>query len=188
MARPPAPDGLARVEAFCNTAVLLHATDELATVAGARAWASRDAGRGAAPRLDEPVRAALVEVREAVRGFLADRTDPAVRAALNGHVAALLGPPQVGGDGRLALAPPGSLRGTTADVVAALVGPALAELLRDGLDGRGARLKVCANPGCRWVFYDRAPAANGVWCDMNVCGARHKMRTYRSAAAAGVAS
>jgi predicted RNA-binding Zn ribbon-like protein len=66
------------------------------------------------------------------------------------------------------------------DVVASLVAPAPGALLREGLTGEGERLKACAAPDCRWVFFDRSHASNGRWCDMDVCGARHKMRRYRA--------
>ncbi|WP_373299583.1 CGNR zinc finger domain-containing protein [Amycolatopsis acidiphila] len=48
------------------------------------------------------------------------------------------------------------------------------------MTGRARRLKPCTAPGCRWLFYDRSPAGNSVWCNMDICGARHKMRAYRS--------
>ncbi|MFD5642405.1 CGNR zinc finger domain-containing protein, partial [Streptomyces anulatus] len=46
--------------------------------------------------------------------------------------------------------------------------------------GPPPRPPPAAAPECRWVFYDRAPSSNGLWCDMDVCGARHKMRAYRA--------
>ncbi|MGW5071390.1 CGNR zinc finger domain-containing protein, partial [Streptomyces cyaneofuscatus] len=70
---------------------------------------------------------------------------------------------------------------STLNAVSASRTTVLEALLRDGLTGRHAtRLKACAAPECRWVFYDRAPSSNGLWCDMDVCGARHKMRAYRA--------
>jgi predicted RNA-binding Zn ribbon-like protein len=41
------------------------------------------------------------------------------------------------------------------------------------------RLKICANPSCRWAFYDTSRNRSGTWCDMNICGARAKMQRYR---------
>lgn len=41
------------------------------------------------------------------------------------------------------------------------------------------RLKVCANEECRWAFYDGSRNRSGSWCDMDMCGSRAKMRTYR---------
>lgn len=45
--------------------------------------------------------------------------------------------------------------------------------------GDWQRIKLCAAPDCRWAFHDRSRSGRGRWCDMNVCGNRHKTRTYR---------
>ena len=45
--------------------------------------------------------------------------------------------------------------------------------------GDWGRIKLCAAPDCRWAFYDTSRSGRGRWCDMNVCGNRHKTRTYR---------
>ena len=46
-------------------------------------------------------------------------------------------------------------------------------------DGTGPRLKACANPDCRWAFYDRSHSRAGAWCDMATCGNRIKNRRLR---------
>ncbi|MFM9371574.1 CGNR zinc finger domain-containing protein [Streptomyces sp. Da 82-17] len=46
--------------------------------------------------------------------------------------------------------------------------------------GTWLRLKACEAEDCRWAYYDRSPAARRRWCSMQVCGARAKMRAYRS--------
>jgi predicted RNA-binding Zn ribbon-like protein len=46
-------------------------------------------------------------------------------------------------------------------------------------EGKWERLKTCRNEGCRWAFYDASKNRSGRWCNMDVCGARHKMRAYR---------
>jgi predicted RNA-binding Zn ribbon-like protein len=46
-------------------------------------------------------------------------------------------------------------------------------------EGTWERLKVCHNEECRWAFYDASKNRLGRWCNMDVCGARHKMRAYR---------
>ena len=84
------------------------------------------------------------------------------------------GPPAIGTGGEL------TFTQDPDDVVAALVAPALGALLRDGLTVEGKRLKACAAPDCRWIFFDRSHASNSRWCDMDQCGARHKMRRYRA--------
>jgi predicted RNA-binding Zn ribbon-like protein len=45
--------------------------------------------------------------------------------------------------------------------------------------GDWRRIKLCAAPDCRWAFHDTSRSGRGRWCDMNVCGNRHKTRTYR---------
>ncbi|MFG1925981.1 CGNR zinc finger domain-containing protein [Cryptosporangium sp. NPDC048952] len=45
--------------------------------------------------------------------------------------------------------------------------------------GDWKRLKLCAAPDCRWAFHDTSRSGRGRWCDMEVCGNRHKTRTYR---------
>lgn len=42
------------------------------------------------------------------------------------------------------------------------------------------RLKLCANPGCRWVFYDGTKNARRRWCDDALCGNLFRVRRYRS--------
>ncbi len=38
------------------------------------------------------------------------------------------------------------------------------------------RLKIC--PNCNWLFLDRSRNASRVWCDMAVCGNRHKAKRH----------
>jgi predicted RNA-binding Zn ribbon-like protein len=46
-----------------------------------------------------------------------------------------------------------------------------------------AKLKLC--PNCGWLFLDRSRNASRLWCDMTVCGNRHKAkRHYRRRKAA----
>jgi hypothetical protein len=41
------------------------------------------------------------------------------------------------------------------------------------------RIKLCAAGDCRWAFHDTSRSGRGRWCEMEVCGNRHKTRTYR---------
>jgi predicted RNA-binding Zn ribbon-like protein len=41
------------------------------------------------------------------------------------------------------------------------------------------RVKLCTAPDWHWVFYDTSRSGRGRWCSMEVCGNRHKTRTYR---------
>jgi hypothetical protein len=53
----------------------------------------------------------------------------------------------------------------------------LAELL---VDDRHSRLKICPNPGCRWVFFDRSHGNTRKWCSDLTCGNRDKVRRLRA--------
>ena len=46
-------------------------------------------------------------------------------------------------------------------------------------DGTWVRLKACADPTCRWAFYDSSRSHRRTWCSMEVCGNRNKVRAYR---------
>jgi predicted RNA-binding Zn ribbon-like protein len=52
-----------------------------------------------------------------------------------------------------------------------------AELLERG-DPR--RLRKCANPACRLMFYDVSKAGRRRWCSMQMCGARAKVSAFRA--------
>ncbi|WP_307872519.1 CGNR zinc finger domain-containing protein [Paractinoplanes ovalisporus] len=41
------------------------------------------------------------------------------------------------------------------------------------------RVKLCDAPDCRWAFHDTSRNGRGRWCEMGVCGNRHKTRAYR---------
>ena len=45
--------------------------------------------------------------------------------------------------------------------------------------GSWHRLRICAAPDCRWVFYDTSRSGAGRWCSMATCGNRNKTRRYR---------
>jgi predicted RNA-binding Zn ribbon-like protein len=60
---------------------------------------------------------------------------------------------------------------------------ALAELIarvhRAQMDGTWDRLKVCPDTTCHWAFYDGSRNRSSRWCNMGVCGNRHKVRAFR---------
>ena len=51
-------------------------------------------------------------------------------------------------------------------------------------DGSWDRLRGCANPTCRSVFWDRSKNRSGRWCSLSVCGNQAKVRAYRERTAA----
>ncbi|PSK83576.1 putative RNA-binding Zn ribbon-like protein [Murinocardiopsis flavida] len=172
--RPAAPGALERVEAFCNSARFLYGEDAFATLEGTRAWLHDGGWLAGTGLVDEAARDSLVAVREAIRRHIEGDASARVRGTLNEHARRVLSPPQWGPAG------PPELLQTGTDEIGALVGGLLATLATEELAGRRGRLKVCRAPECRWLFYDRSPANNSVWCSMSICGARHKMRSYRT--------
>jgi predicted RNA-binding Zn ribbon-like protein len=75
--------------------------------------------------------------------------------------------------GRPALAAPGS-------GVQRMLGSVLAACVVAAIDGRWARVKMCAADDCRFVFYDYGRNRLGRWCAMQACGNRMKSRSYRA--------
>jgi predicted RNA-binding Zn ribbon-like protein len=46
--------------------------------------------------------------------------------------------------------------------------------------GEPARLRVCANPACSWMFYDETRNGSRRWCEGAVCGNLLKVRRHRA--------
>jgi len=42
-----------------------------------------------------------------------------------------------------------------------------------------ARIKICRNPDCGWVFYDRSRNRSRRWCDSSTCANLMKVRRFR---------
>jgi predicted RNA-binding Zn ribbon-like protein len=205
----PAPMPLLRVQAFLNTVDLERGVDRLADPELARDWLV-DAGLVGPDRPVSAAEVAVArEVRDCLRSLLeadgggdgggdddGDRTGD--------------GDGDGGGDGDgngngvrggvraedlealRTLTAEHSARLTVADGGALGIACARADTVGDGLfdlllvirsaqeDGSWSRLKMCANPDCRWVFYDRSRNQQGNWCDMAVCGNRLKNRQLRA--------
>ncbi|TKG66666.1 CGNR zinc finger domain-containing protein [Prauserella endophytica] len=171
-ARSGAPGELGALENLCNSARLLRTEDALITPASTAAWLREHGLELGEPNREE--HELLLAFRETVRDHLAG-ADPAASAApLNRFAESTVAGVRWSDSGEPEVPPkkPGGVEG----YVASLLGI----LFTAGLLGELERLKVCRNPDCRYVFYDRSPGRNSVWCSMDICGARHKMRTYRS--------
>ena len=54
---------------------------------------------------------------------------------------------------------------------------ASAALLTD--EERCARIRICGNPACDWMFLDDSRTGRRRWCRMNVCGNEAKVRRFR---------
>jgi predicted RNA-binding Zn ribbon-like protein len=46
-------------------------------------------------------------------------------------------------------------------------------------EGQQQRLKICPNPGCRWLFFDQTHGNSRKWCSDLRCGNRDKVRRFR---------
>ena len=163
MAEPgttPAP--LRLVEDFVNTRSVELGTDDLATPGALAEWLrARDLLAVDAPVGPAELRRA-VRLREGVRALVAashgalpamsdpdDGLDPGALAELGVLARRLALVVDVTQDPpRLAPAAPGTVDAALAAVLAAIAEAAA--------DGSWARFKVCREPGCRWVYYDRS--------------------------------
>ena len=104
----------------------------------------------------------LAEVRH-------DGSDTRPDVPLQSATAAL----QLNSDGSVVLRP----RGTGARQVTSLV---LSVIYRAQLSDTWRRIKLCRNPKCAAVFYDRSRNNSGVWHDVRVCGNAAHLRASRA--------
>lgn len=184
-ARAPAPGSLQLVQEFVNTRDVESGDDRLATPDGLAAWLHEQTlPEPAGPLADADVTAAA-QLREALRALLrvnsGGRADPAATALVNRASERAPLRLHVDADGEAHLE--GAADGRAG------IDPALARILAAAYtgmtEGSWARLKVCADEECEWSFYDRSRNHSGQWCDMAVCGCRHKVRAYRARRAPG---
>jgi predicted RNA-binding Zn ribbon-like protein len=61
--------------------------------------------------------------------------------------------------------------------VMARIAASLAEMLENQ---QAERIGICANEGCRWVFYDPTKARIKRWCNDRTCGNRARVRRARA--------
>ena len=172
----PAPEPLALVQDFVNTRNHLYGGDKLADAEAANAWLSGPGLLEGEERVGEEGRRRLVDFREELRGLLlvhngGSKADVGI---LNELVASATLGVRFGPEGHPSLGP--VARDGPADQV---LGRLLAVMVGAEAGRTWGRLKACRNEECRWIFYDASKNHSGKWCNMDVCGARHKMRTYR---------
>jgi predicted RNA-binding Zn ribbon-like protein len=175
--REGAPGRLELVRQFINTAELELGGDEFTDLAALQRWLRARGLIGARDRLDEGDRERAVAVREALRQLCEDRgaggaiDEHAIRA-LNVLPACAQMRVRFDAGGAPRLEPVGTgLDGAVAGLFA-IIEHAAAE-------GTWARLKICADHGCRWAYYDNSKNRSRNWCNMAVCGNRSKAREYR---------
>jgi predicted RNA-binding Zn ribbon-like protein len=167
----PAPMPLLVMQSFVNTLDADLGTDAFATDDQARAWLVSAGLLAPEARITREDLELMRAARESFRS-LVDRQPPGdpLAAILADHGPRM----RLTADGRVVL-------DTEAAGVPAGILLRLLLIVRDAqADGTWERLRLCANPDCRWVFYDRSHARRGQWCDMNTCGNRIKNRNLRA--------
>lgn len=176
----PAPEPLALVQSFVNTRNVMHGYDLLEGIEGATNWLHEHGFLDDDARLSEDDRRYLVAFREGLRDLLLTHNgEPGGEAsagALNELVSAAPLEACFDPEGEPRLVPAAG----TKDAVKRVMGSVLAAIVLSAAEGTWRRLKACRNEGCLWAFYDSSKNRSGSWCTMDVCGARAKMRTYRS--------
>jgi predicted RNA-binding Zn ribbon-like protein len=169
-----APGELELVRAFVNTLDIEAGTDLLGTPEGARDWLSEH--RHPVERRPSPAELArLVALREAIRDVAGSRGTSAEGPALDAFDRIAARHPFV-----LHLGVEGQPLRPAGTGVEGFIGRVLAIVAASTLQGTWPRLKSCPNDRCRWLFYDHSRNRTRMWCSMDVCGSRSKMRAYRA--------
>jgi predicted RNA-binding Zn ribbon-like protein len=174
---PPAspPAGLEIIRSFINTGDLDTGDEHLADPAALAAWLSEHGLAATEP----PTRAELqraIGLREALRALAAHNAgEPASADALAAieqqRKRSKLGV-VFGADGSAPIVAGAAGIDLALGQLLAIVATAMHE-------GTWPRLKACADPTCRWAFYDSSRSHRRAWCSMEVCGNRNKVRAYR---------
>ena len=171
-----APEPLRLVQQFVNSAEPDEDLDEMTTPAELHAWLSVREMANADLEVSEADLRRALDVREGLRAVLFTHNDgerdadAIVRLERAAGAAALRASFPVESDPGLVPARDG-VNGALAALLA-IVAAASA-------DGSWRRLKACADPTCRWAFYDHSRNRSGRWCSMATCGNQHKARNFR---------
>jgi predicted RNA-binding Zn ribbon-like protein len=176
--RPPAPGGLALVQAFVNTFWDLERgqPEVLAAPSALARWLSDHQLLEPGTSLGPPDLARALDVRDGLRAMLFfNNGDMEDRDAVERLNQALWG------DGlhvQLDASSGPEFKAERRDLGAALASIAMIVALAQ-LDGRWSHLKACRGEQCGWTFYDHSRNQAGSWCAMSICGSRAKARDYR---------
>jgi predicted RNA-binding Zn ribbon-like protein len=172
----PAPGELELVRAFVNTREIEQGTDALDSPRALRDWlAERDLLSARAPtQATDADLSHAVALREALRSLLRanNGAGPDERASAELEAAARRAQLAV----RFA---PDARVTPLADGVDGALGGLLARVAAAMGDGTWRRLKACSADDCQWAFYDGSRNRSGVWCTMQTCGNRAKVRSFR---------
>jgi predicted RNA-binding Zn ribbon-like protein len=174
--RTAPPPALETIRSFINTGDLDTGEEHLADPAALAQWLEQHGLADAAPAPSAADLTRAVQLREALRALAAHNAgEPASADALAAveqqRKRSRLGI-VFGAGGSASIVP------EAAGIDAAL-GELLAIVATAMHDGTWPRLKACADPTCRWAFYDSSRSHRRAWCSMEVCGNRNKVRAYR---------
>jgi predicted RNA-binding Zn ribbon-like protein len=157
-----APGPLRLVQLFVNTVNHETGRELLATPAQAASWFAE---QGIALEVSRPQLERVRDVRSELQAFVQGEK-PGERMREASQRARLI----------LDLDRPELI--PQADGVDGALGVLLASVYDAIRDGSWSRLKACQN--CRWAFWDRSRSRTAVWCSMQLCGNRAKVRRYRA--------
>ena len=152
-------------------------TDHIATGEGLLRWAAHSdlvrAGTAYAP-ISDPLLTTAQELRHAIRAamekVLAGEEAAQDRAVILDILRHSLGSAKLTGvPAHIDFIDP-------ADEIVGTIALAAVDLLRDA---RLARLKMCPNDDCHWLFLDMTKNRSRRWCDMASCGNRAKVAHHR---------
>ncbi len=179
--RNAAPEHLELVRQFVNTLDIDEGEDLLARPDTTKAWLVDNQLLSPKIRLAEADRVRAVEFREALRELLSGHTvgkvGPGASKRFDGVVRDI---PM-----RLRVDETGWVRVDAAGkAFDAALGELLARTFASMENGTWQRMKACHDDTCRWAFYDHSKNRSSLWCDMAVCGNRHKVSAFRKRQAA----
>jgi predicted RNA-binding Zn ribbon-like protein len=174
----PAPMPLLLVQAFVNTRDVEDGSDLLSDAGSAAAWLVQAGLIGRNRPVTSTELGSARATRDSIRGLVESHGSQVgggadlgpLRDLADTHAARLT----VGDGGVLAL------QNHRHDDVSDGLFELLLIIRRAQEDGTWSRLRVCANPDCRWAFFDRSRNQQGHWCNMAVCGNRLKNRQLRA--------
>jgi predicted RNA-binding Zn ribbon-like protein len=172
----PAPGPVALVQDFINTRNYFRGGDLLEDAEAATTGLAGRKLLEEGERIEEAERRLLVTFREGLRTLLlAHNSGPPPDLELLDDLAAPAAlRVRFGPDGRPTIEP-----GSAGEPAERVVARLLAVVIQAEEKGTWERLKACRNEDCKWAFYDASKNRSGSWCNMSICGARHKMRAYR---------
>lgn len=181
--RTPAPGRLALAQSFLNSVDYEEGIERFGTSESVQAWFVAHELIGPNVRISVSDRARVIEVREAVRDLVGANSGEELWEGAVERYAEAIGSgvmlvPAAHPDGHVELVPVG-------DGLDAAFAMLMLICQNANIDGTWQRFKLCRNPDCRWAFYDVSRNRSGLWCDMAICGSRHKARAYRLRKQAG---